>query len=198
MSRNIIRLKRLQQCPRSRINDANLRIRRAGRLAVDLVLVCCDVVVVEGWVVCDLVSAANAVDCFDGLACCDVGDKGMADAVGENGILGAAEEELVAGAEDDTVTAAIGDGQDLHCGEVRGFDNIDLAAGVGVTFWDGDIDEAICGIPDWLLDAVCCIVERDFMDDLAVCDGDKGEYGDIVIGACDYCQLVVRIVSHLI
>jgi len=129
---------------------------------------------------------------------CDVDDKGMADAVGEDGVLGAAEEELVAGAEDDTVTATISDGQNLCCSEVRGFDNIDLATRVDVTFWDRDVDEAICGVPDWLLDAICCIVERDFMNDFAVCDGDKGEYGDIVIGACDYCQFVVRVVSHLV
>jgi hypothetical protein len=76
--------------------------------------------------------------------------------------------------------------------------DIDLAAGVVVTFWDGDVDEAICGIPGWLLDAVCCIAERDFVNDFAVCDGDEGEYGKIIIRACDYCQLVVRVIGHLV
>lgn len=36
------------------------------------------------------------------------------------------------------------------------------------------------------------------MDDFAVLHGDEREYGDIVIGACDYCQLVVRVTGHLV
>lgn len=96
------------------------------------------------------------------------------------------------------MTTVISDRQDLRAGEAHGFNDVDLAAGVDVTVWDGDAGEAICGIPGWLLDAVQCIIRRDFVDDFAVRDGDEGEYGDIVVGACDYCQLVVRVVGHLV
>jgi hypothetical protein len=97
-------------------------IRRDRRAAVDLILVCCDVVVVEGRVLRDLVCAANSVDCFISLTRFDVHDKGRTDAVGKDSILGATEEELVAGAEDDVVATAIGDGQNLHCAKVPGFE----------------------------------------------------------------------------
>ena len=157
-----------------------------------------DVVQIQCRVICHHIRTASAINCVDCVACREINNEGISDAVSKYSVLAAAQEELWFRAKDDAVLAAVGDRHDPCRCESMGLDHVDLAAGIGIGFRHGDVYGTVGRIPGGLFDAIGGVREADLLDELAICHRNEGEDGNVVVRPRHDGNLLIGVVGHFI